>query len=307
MNYSRRDFLKAAAAVAAAMGGPLGGVGPVGKALARETEDGGLPVVWIEAQSCTGCSVSLLNSMTFGAIEDVLLDVLDVNFHGALMAAAGRTSVAAAERAYRRGGYALCVEGSIPSAADGKYCYVWPGVTATKAIERYARRASVIMGVGACACFGGMPGGTPNPTGAKGLADSYFGKRVIRIPGCPTHPDWVVGTIAHIIANGEVPPLDMYGRPLTFFADTVHEKCAYYPGGDNEASTLGEKGCLAGLGCKGPFTRSDCPNRRWNVATPGEPGVNWCIGAGTPCFGCTEPFFPDGMSPFYYLEPEEAD
>lgn len=303
MQYTRRDFLKASAAVAAALGVPLGGMGPLGKALARESKEGGVPVIWLEAQSCTGCSVSLLNSIYYGTIEDLLVETLDLEFHPAVMAAAGRTSVAAAERAYRRGGYVLIVEGSVPTEADGKYCYVWDGLTALKAVERYSRRASFIMGVGACASFGGMPGGTPNPTGARGLADSYHGKRVIRIPGCPTHPDWIVKTIAHIVANGAAPGLDMYGRPLEFFSTTVHHRCPNL--GAEQATSLGRPGCLEDLGCKGIVTRSDCPVRRWNSTGEGVPGVSWCVAAGAPCFGCTEPSFPDGMSPFYYLWPEE--
>ena len=49
------------------------------------------------------------------------------------------------------------------------------------------------------------------------------------------------------------------------------------------------------LGCKGPFTNADCPRRSWNS------GVNWCIGSGGPCIGCTEPDFPDGYCPFLTL------
>jgi len=35
--------------------------------------------------------------------------------------------------------------------------------------------------------------------------------------------------------------------------------------------------------------------------------VNWCVEAGAPCYGCTEPTFPDGMSPFYTLNGPGAD
>lgn len=57
------------------------------------------------------------------------------------------------------------------------------------------------------------------------------------------------------------------------------------------------------LGCKGKHTRSDCPIRKWNAADTGGYGVSWCVGARSPCLGCTEPDYPDLMSPFYEWRP----
>jgi len=39
----------------------------------------------------------------------------------------------------------------------------------------------------------------------------------------------------------------------------------------------------------------------WNCGGASQKGVNFCIGAGSPCQGCTQPNFPDGMSPFFRL------
>jgi hydrogenase small subunit len=36
-------------------------------------------------------------------------------------------------------------------------------------------------------------------------------------------------------------------------------------------------------------------------------GVNWCVGAKSPCIGCTEPGFPDAMSPFNTLSGPGVD
>ena len=60
------------------------------------------------------------------------------------------------------------------------------------------------------------------------------------------------------------------------------------------------------LGCKGKKTHSDCYMRKWNSGGSGQFGVNWCIGARSPCLGCVEPSFPDGMSPFYVYSPTPA-
>lgn len=300
MELSRRDFLKGSSAIATAFGLQSLGVFGGSDAEALETDKGGVPVIWLQAQACTGCTVSLLNSIYYTTIDDLLLNTLDLNYHPQLSAAAGNLAVAQVEKTYRQGGYVLVVEGAIPTANGGTFCYLWPGLTALDAVARYTKNAAFILAVGSCASFGGMAAGAPNPTGAKGLDDAYGGKRVIRIPGCPVHPDWVVGTIAYIIKNGKAPALDTYGRPLDYFSSTVHSKCPYRD--SDEVSVLGRPGCLEELGCKGPKTHADCPSRKWNAGAAGQPGVNWCIGAGAPCYGCTEPTFPDGMSPFYSHE-----
>jgi len=319
MPITRRDFLKASAAVAGALGisGPL---------LLREQEalarTGGLPIVWLQGQGCTGCSVSLLNSIYYTTIDDLLLNTVDLKFHPNLSAAAGSTAIGAAEAAYGKGGFALVVEGAVPTADLGKACYVWPGTTLLAAVKRYYLRASLLMAVGTCASFGGVSAGKPNPTLAVPLKQVVGGKPVINIPGCPAHPDWVVGTIAYILKNGKAPALDAYGRPKDFFGAKVHDKCprrssyvgpGHHSGGRpcltcHEAGDLSPSripsaalsgtGCLYPMGCKGPSTYCDCPTRRWNGAARATPGVNWCIGAGSPCIGCTQPNFPDGMSPF---------
>ena len=47
-------------------------------------------------------------------------------------------------------------------------------------------------------------------------------------------------------------------------------------------------------GCKGPFTYSDCPKRRWSD------GLNWCIGCSAVCQGCAGPDFYTGLAPLFY-------
>ena len=62
---TRRDILKASAAIAGGFGLHSLGLFKVAEALGLETEAGGVPVVWLQGQGCSGCSVSLLNSVYY--------------------------------------------------------------------------------------------------------------------------------------------------------------------------------------------------------------------------------------------------
>jgi len=255
-------------------------------------------------------------------VDDLLLDVIDLEYHPTVMAAAGTylqvnedwamtdvSAVRAAEAAYAAGGYVLVVEGAIPMAEDGGYCYVWEGMTMLDALQRYSEHAARVLAVGTCAAYGGIPAGKPNPTNALGV-QSVLGETVedklINIPGCPAHPDWIVGTVAYLLTHGfAVPPLDWYGRPLDYFGERLCKNCPNAKHGKPHhpyAYRLSEEGCLEKLGCNGPETEADCPIRKWNSPDADLYGVNWCVGARNPCQGCTDPKFPDTVSPFYTLE-----
>ncbi|MCJ7569076.1 MAG: hydrogenase small subunit [Anaerolineales bacterium] len=301
MLISRRDFLKYCGATAGALGLTASGFARLQEVLALE---GGQPVVWLQGQNCTGCSVSLLNTIHYMTIDELLLNTIDLEFHSTVMAAAGDLAVSAAEAALSTGGYVLVVEGAIPTAEEGRYCYLWPGMTALDGVRAFSENAAAILAVGTCAAYGGIPAGDPNPTGAMGVSDILDGKPVVNLPGCPAHPDWIVGTIAHLLAYGEVLPLDSKGRPKAYYQRTVHSDCPNqkHHAQNFFAGELSEAGCLSKLGCQGQWTGADCPVRKWNSGGAGEYGVNWCIEARNPCQGCTEPDFPDGKSPLYTLE-----
>lgn len=303
MKITRRDFLKASGAVVIALSVTSSGLIKLQKVMALE---GSQPVVWLQGQGCTGCSTSLLNSIYYTTIDDLLLKTIDLEFHPTVMAAAGDLAVSAAEAALDKGGYVLVVEGAIPTAEDGRYCYLWPKMTALDGVKTFSRNAAFILAVGTCAAYGGIPGGKPNPTRAKGVSE-ILGRdiEVINIPGCPAHPDWIVGTIAHLLAHSEAPRLDSDGRPRDYYQHKIHTRCPNRKKFNEQklfARELSELACLYKLGCKGKETDADCPIRKWNSPAQGEYGVNWCIGARNPCQGCTDPGFPDSMSPFYTLE-----
>ncbi len=260
------------------------------------------PVVWIQGQGCSGCSVSFLNSVYYKTADDLLLNSFELKYHATLMAASGALAESAAEAVKVLGGYILIVEGAIPTAASGEYCYIWDEVTALTAFRELAPQAARIIAVGTCACFGGISAASPNPSQSLGAKDAlaYLGisKQVINISGCPAHPDWLVGTVAKLLAGTE-PALNANGQPVDYFGQNVHVNCPNKAKG--RAKTLSEPGCLQTLGCKGRTTYADCPIRKWNSGAQNQYGVSWCIGARNPCQGCTQPNFPDGQSPFYII------
>jgi hydrogenase small subunit len=258
---------------------------------------GGPPIIWIAAANCTGCTVSLANRIATDAptdAVDLLINTVNLAFHPNLMGAAGSLAVQNALKAEKSGAFVLAVEGGVPTAFGGRCCYVWRengrDMTAMEVVKRLAPKAVAVLSIGTCASFGGMSGASPNPTGIQSV-QALTGRSTINIPGCPAHPDWIVGTIARLLAGTTV-SLDSYGRPMDYFKLAIHGACPRK--GQPRATTFGQEGlCLRDKGCKGPKTRGDCPSRNWNG------GTNWCVGANAVCNGCTENGFPDRFSPFF--------
>lgn len=269
-------------------------------------------VIWLAGAACTGCSVSVLNTVS-PTIKNVLIDEvipgkhLNLRFHPTIMAGQGKIAVEVLgqTRKEKKGAYILVIEGAVPTSQRGEYCMVAkedmheePFLSQVLAL---GSDALAVIALGSCAAFGGIPAGSPNPTACRSVSEVFESHNIsvplINISGCPPHPDWFIGTVASVMLLGLPKPedLDEFLRPKAFYGNLIHENCerrACYDEG-KFAKKFGEPGCLYELGCKGPVTHADCPIRRWNNAT------NWCIGAGSPCIGCCAPGFPDLVSPFY--------
>ena len=304
MELTRREFLKLCSASAAGIGVSKILVPEVVQAL-EKTAATRPPVIWLQGANCTGCAVSLLNT-NHPSIAEVLLNIISLEYHPNVMAASGELAFSyvdmVAEKA--KGKFFLLAEGAVPTLEDGKTCTIGmrdgKEVTYLEAIKDFGSKAAAIIAVGDCPSFGGIPAAKPNPTACKPVSEIVQGVPIINIQGCPPHPDWLLGTVVHVLLFG-LPELDNKGRPKMFFGETIHQNCpnySYFQEG-KMAAKFGDKGCLIQLGCKGPMSNSDCPLRKWNS------GVNWCIGAGSPCIGCSSDTFPDGMSPFYSALPKD--
>ena len=290
---NRRDFMKWVSATTATLMLP-----PMFAPLVAEATElmNRVPVIWIELQDCAGNTEALLRSSA-PTVDDLLFDVLSLEFHHALMACAGNDAEHQLDDAVEhfKGKYLLFVEGSIPTAMNGNYGTIGPsGETFQEHLARLSKDAAAVVAVGTCATFGGVPAAAPNPTGAVGVMDLVKGKPIVNIPACPANPANMVGVVLHYVLTGQVPELDSLLRPKFAFGYRIHDNCerrAHFDAGEfvEEWGDEGAKNnwCLYKVGCKGPMTFNNCSIIRYND------GANWPVGVGRGCIGCSEPDFWD--------------
>jgi hydrogenase small subunit len=199
------------------------------------------------------------------------------------------------------------MEGSVIEGPDGTGRYNLFAERPMKDwVRELAAQASIVVAIGDCACWGGIPATEPNPSDSTGMqfhkrnkggflgADfvSKAGLPVINIPGCPAHPDWITQILV-ALATGRTADiaLDDLHRPQTFFKTFTQTGCTRVQFFEYKQSTLsfGEgtrTGCLFyEFGCRGPMTHSPCNRILWNRQSSKTR-------AGMPCIGCTEPEFP---------------
>lgn len=298
---TRRQFLKlcTTATIAVSASGSLFSV--AAEALQRSNQS----IIWVQGAGCSGCSSSMLNTVDPG-VRQVLKEIVNLKYHPGLTDLQGFRFIDQQLEYARanRNNFILVVEGAMPQNENGQYFIIGydasgSPVTLTKYLEELGRLSKSVVALGSCASFGGLPSADPNVTGTVGLDKVLRQNKVVNIPGCPPHPDWVVGTLAHMALYG-MPELDDFGRPKVFFEPLIHNNCPRRQFFDNSvfATKFGETGCLLELGCKGPLCHGDCSTRLWNN------GTSWCVQAGAPCIGCTEPSFPNLTLPFYTRMPK---
>ena len=294
---SRRDFLKFCSTVTAAMALPASFAPSIAQALDEVKRP---PLVWLEFQGCTGDSEALLRSAN-PTVGEIVLDILSVDYHETIMAAAGHQAEAALDKtiADYKGKYFCVIEGSIPMKDGGVYGCVG-GKSHLDRARQVCGGAAATIAIGTCASYGGIAAGSPNPTGAVGVKEAVPGATVINLPGCPCNADNLTATVVHYLVFGKIPALDSHGRPLFAYGKRIHDNCERRPhfdagqyvehwGDDNHRNGF----CLYKMGCKGPATFHNCPTQRYNEKT------SWPIAAGHPCAGCSEPAFWDNMGPMY--------
>lgn len=302
---SRRSFLKFCSSLAAifATGIPSLGYEAHAQEIAEKLANVKRPnVAWLQLQECTGCMESVLRSGGT-TIDDMVLNLLSVNYNELVMASSGEAAEKALEE-LNANPHILVVNGSVPLNEDGIYCTIG-GRSAEQILIEAAEQADAILAVGACAVYGSVQAANPNPTGAVGVDEIIKNKPVINVSGCPPIGEVITATITYLLAHGQPPKVDAEGRPLFAYDQRIHDSCpkrAHFDAGqfvgsfDDEGAKNGW--CLYEVGCKGPSTFSPCPIIQWNMHT------DWPIGAGHPCIGCTEKHFFDRFTPFYEELPD---
>ncbi|WP_135667535.1 NADH-quinone oxidoreductase subunit B family protein [Halorhabdus rudnickae] len=243
---TRRGFLELAGGASA---GTLISkhVGEVEAAI-RQVTGGDVEVVWLQGQSCTGCTISMLQGQ-HPALEDVLSEFrLAVTFHPTLMTETGESALDAMSKEPD----VLIMEGAVPAgmpqAATVGHTDDGHSKPILDWVERLAPRAEYVVAVGNCAAFGGwLAAGHgrkrydrgDNVTGAHGLQfqgrnrdgvlDPAFtsgaGLPVVNLQGCPPKPDTILLTLTMLL-NGNPPELDEYNRPVTFYESPSQDGCS---------------------------------------------------------------------------------
>ena len=247
MSLNRRDFVKLCTGTVAGFGVAQMFHPAVREALAGTLTGERPPVIWLQGQGCTGCSVSLLNNVN-PSIADVLLKIISLEYHPTVMGGEGHDAYTHMLNIAKnfKGKFFLAIEGSIPLAKDGRYCVVaeegHTEITMADLVKKLAPDAAAVLALGTCAAYGGIPAAKGSVTEAMGtgamLKQAGIKTPVVNIPGCPPQPDWIVGTIALALQKIKekgleaglaevVSLLDSEGRPLPFYGRNVHENCPY--------------------------------------------------------------------------------
>lgn len=313
MGISRRGFMQFCAGMASLMALPQSIV-PVMAATLLAAKPS---VIYQSFQECTGCLESLVNTgagsttRPASTIENLLLNLISLDYQETLMAAAGQQAEDLRNELIKAPGYVLVVDGSIPANPNSGY-FVSGGESGVARFKKVARNAGLIITVGTCASFGGLPAAVDatgvSPTGALSIeqvlsdiraTDPTFPKTIplINISGCPPIAEVITGTIVYFLTYKAVPPLDSLKRPIMFYGETVHDDCRREDYAEHGPYALAfddsnaRKGyCLLKLGCKGPVTHNACSRVKWNQ------GTSYPMHSGHGCIGCAEPGFWDRMN-----------
>ncbi len=240
-------------------------------------------LLWLQSISCNGNAHSFLNHPELFSIlahfELIYHPILETNY---LLEDIIKKRVECD---------VLILEGSF--VQEG---FLKAGVEVSTTIEGYAKRAKHIITAGTCATFGGIFK-QKEPDKISGFAFNIeektvryeeYASKLISLPGCPINPRWL-SFVLLMIANGKKVEIDRLHRPVELYRYTVHMGCTRneYFEWKVDAKNFGLKeGCLFyEQGCQAPFTRGSCNKILW-YDTSSKTRV------GTPCFGCTEPSFP---------------
>lgn len=262
-------------------------------------------LLWLQTGACSGDTLSLLNAEAPNFLETLDAYGVEVLWHPSLSLESPKELERIIERieAGTQELTVLAVEGSIVLGPDGTGMYdSFHGKPKKDIVASLANKAKVVVAMGTCSSFGGVPASGINPTDSVGLQflrednegglfesswRSGAGLPVVNVAGCPAHPNTMIQTLIWALSGVKL-ELDHLNRPAEFYSSLVHQGCTRneYHEFDVEEHQLGGAGCLYyNLGCQGPNTMATCNSILWNNQSSKTR-------AGVPCFACTSPSFP---------------
>ncbi len=177
-------------------------------------------------------------------------------------------------------------------------------------VDDIAPKAGIVVAIGDCATWGGLPAVPPNPSDSRGLQFDRGGKRG-RLPRPRLHqPDWACRSstsraarrtrtgsrqVIVALASGRAGDLalDELQRPSTFFTSFTQTGCTrvQFFTYKQDPPSFGQgmrTGCLFyEFGCRGPDDPLAVQPHPVEPAVVQDP-------RGHPCTGCTEPGYPHG-------------
>jgi len=157
-------------------------------------------------QECTGCTESLLRTSA-PDVAKLILDLISLDFHETLAAAAGHQFEAVLEDVMARlpGKFVLVVEGAIPTKDNGIYCTI-AGRTAVDTLNTVASRparSSRSVPAPPGAAYRRPIRTRPARTGAPKVLEGKHA--VVALPGCPANPYILLGTVLQYAVLGTLP------------------------------------------------------------------------------------------------------
>ena len=284
----RRSFVKAVTMAAAAVG-----LNATAAAKMVEAAVAGIKpsVIWLHFQECTGCTESLLRT-SHPDLATLILDLVSLDYHETLMAAAGHQAEEALHAAMKAndGKYICVIEGAIPTKDDGIYCMIG-GKTALSIVERGRREGRRHRRDRLVRLVGRHPLRRPQPDRRDRRAHGPQGQdrgHPARLPGEPLHLPRHRAAVRR--RSARCPRSTTRAGRQFAYGRTIHEHCprrAHFDAG-RFVQQFGDEGhrqgyCLYKTGCKGPATHASCSTLHFGEVTDA-----WPIGLGHPCFGCTE-------------------
>ncbi|MFN3535159.1 MAG: twin-arginine translocation signal domain-containing protein, partial [Desulfatiglandales bacterium] len=145
---SRRDFMKFCGMLTATLGLPSLLIPKVADVFAQPKQRP--PVIWLHFAECTGCSEAVLRTM-YPWIDELLLDVISMEYHETIMAAAGHQAEENLKSAVAKynGKFICVVEGAIATAFDGAYGKIG-GRTFLEIANEVCKKALAVICMGTC-------------------------------------------------------------------------------------------------------------------------------------------------------------